>query len=80
MTKHKKRVQGWCDNKTNIKQLNIKFENLVENPKEEILKIYNFCGIDDYDLNQDCKLIDRNIVNKYKDYNLEVEPDHTIVR
>lgn len=63
------------NNKTNIKQLNIKFENLVENPEEEILKIYNFCGIDDYDLNQDCKLIDRNIVNKYKDYNLIYNKD-----
>jgi len=63
------------NNKTNIKQLNIKFENLVHNPKDEIFKIYNFCGIDNYDLNQDCKLIDRNILNKYKDYNLIYNKD-----
>ena len=58
------------NSRNNIKQLNIKFEKLVNNPEQEILKIYNFCEIDDYNLNEDSKLINQNVLNKYKDSNL----------
>ena len=58
------------NSRNNIKQLNIKFEKLVNNPEKEILKIYNFCEIDDYNLNEDSKLINQNVLNKYKDSNL----------
>ena len=58
------------DNKSNVKSLNIDFESLINNPEQEILKIYNFCGIIDYNLNDDCRLINQNILDKYKDYDL----------
>ena len=58
------------NSRNNIKQLNIKFEKLVNNPEQEMLKIYNFCEIDDYNLNEDSKLINQNVLNKYKDSNL----------
>ena len=58
------------NNKSNIKQLNINFENLVNNPEHEILKIYNFCEISNYNLDEDSRLINRNILNKYKDCDL----------
>ena len=58
------------NNKSNVKNLNIDFEKLINNPEQEILKIYNFCGITDYNLNDDCRLINQNILDKYKDYDL----------
>ena len=58
------------NNKSNVKSLNIDFESLINNPEQEILKIYNFCGIIDYNLNDDCRLVNQNILDKYKDYDL----------
>ena len=58
------------NNKSNVKSLNIDFESLINNPEQEILKIYNFCGITDYNLNDYCRLINQNILDKYKDYDL----------
>ena len=58
------------NNKSNVKNLNIDFEKLINDSEQEILKIYNFCGITDYNLNDDCRLINQNILDKYKDYDL----------
>ena len=58
------------NNMSNVKNLNINFENLVNNSKDEILKIYNFCGIEDYNLSEDCRLINQNILDKYKNCDL----------
>lgn len=63
--------QTKINNSKGIKQLNIKFEDLINNTDSEILKLYNFCGVRNFDLNEDCKLVDKNIINKYKDSNIE---------
>ena len=63
--------QTKINNSKGIKQLNIKFEDLINNTDGEILKLYNFCGVKNFNLNEDCKLVDKNIINKYKDSNIE---------
>ncbi|MAZ61358.1 MAG: hypothetical protein CMG50_04185 [Candidatus Marinimicrobia bacterium] len=63
--------QTKINNSKGIKQLNMKFEDLINNTDDEILKLYNFCGVRNFDLNNDCKMVDKNIINKYKDSDIE---------
>ena len=65
------------NNLKNIKQINIKYEDLVNNTEDELIKIYSFCGIDNFNLKQDSKLIDKNIVNKYN--NLDISFDSKLL-
>lgn len=59
------------NNSKSIKQLNLKYEELINNTEEEIIKLYKFCGIQNFNLDKDCKLVNKNMINKYKGCDLE---------